>query len=48
MKRPKMTFRPPPALKLKLEEAAEQNGCSVNAEMIRRLNASFGYRRELR
>jgi predicted HicB family RNase H-like nuclease len=44
--RVKRTVRLPRALAVKLEECAEQNGCSVNAEIVRRLRASVeGYSR---
>lgn len=40
------TLRVPADLSAKLRDAAEQNGCSVNAEIIRRLRASLeSYRR---
>jgi predicted HicB family RNase H-like nuclease len=42
----KRTVRLPPALAVKLEECAAQNGRSVNAEIVQRLRASLeGYRR---
>ncbi|MCP1274814.1 Arc family DNA-binding protein [Gluconobacter albidus] len=38
---PMMRFRAPKDLKSKIEESASQNGRSLNAEIVHRLEASF-------